>query len=132
MPAARKLLNHVSELGIRVAQWTNYRWSAEYSKSISIIYVFISSASSRFLRIGFPRTSRVKLNCLRNGVGRFHSSMYKWSLAPLLKCECGATEQTPDHVISACPIHGAPREVAGLTVLDNDTRCWLNTTTASI
>ena len=32
------------------------------------------------------------------GVGRYHSSMYKWGLAPSPNCECGATEQTADHV----------------------------------
>ena len=30
VPVARKLLNDLSKLGIRAAQWTNYRWSAKY------------------------------------------------------------------------------------------------------
>ena len=42
--------------------------------------------------------------------------MYKWSLAFSSNCECGAIKQTADHVISACPIHRKPGEVAGLTV----------------
>ena len=42
VPAARKLLNNLSKLGIRAAQWTNYRWSAEYSKRTSVLHVFIS------------------------------------------------------------------------------------------
>ena len=78
-----------------------------------------------------PRTAWVELNCLRTGGGRFHPSMYKWSLAPSPNCECGATDQTADHVISMCPMRRATRGVAGMTVLDEDTRCWLNTTTAS-
>ena len=73
-----------------------------------------------------------KLNGLRTGVGRFHSSIYKWSLALSPNCECGATEQTADHVISSCLIHHVPRETGGLQVLDDANRCWLNTTTASI
>ena len=32
----------------------------------------------------------------------------------------------------ACPIHRAPHGARGLTVLDDETRCWLNNTTASI
>ena len=56
-----------------------------------------------------PRTSWVRLNRLRTGVGRFHSSMYKWGLASLPNCECGATEQTEDHVISSCLIHHVTR-----------------------
>ena len=68
----------------------------------------------------------------RTGVGRFHSSMYKWGLAPSPNCECGATAQTADHVISSCLIHHVPRGTRGLQVLDEATRCWLNTTTASL
>ena len=33
---------------------------------------------------------------------RFHSSTYKWGLASSTNCECSATEQTADHVISSC------------------------------
>ena len=53
----------------------------------------------------------VKLNRLRTGVGRFHSSMHKWSLAPSSNCECGAFEQTAVHVLTACPIHWAPQHL---------------------
>ena len=49
-----------------------------------------------------------------------------------LNCECGVTEQTVDHVISSCVIHHVTRGTRGLQVLDNATRCRLNTTTASI
>ena len=58
--------------------------------------------------------------------------MNKWGLAPSLNCECGASQQTADYVLTACPIHRAPFGVRGLTVLDHETRCWLNNTTASI
>ena len=53
----------------------------------------------------------VKLNRLRTGVGRFHSSMHKWSLAPSPNCECSASEQTAVHVLTACPIHWAPQHL---------------------
>ena len=132
MHAARKQLNNLSKLGIRAVQWTNRRWSAEYSKPTSIFHVFIPRTSSKPLGMGFPRTSWVILDRLRTGVERFYLSMYKWGLAPSPNCKSGATNQTADHVISTCPIHREPRGVADLTVLDDDTRCWLNTTTASI
>ena len=78
------------------------------------------------------RLSCVRLNCLRTGVGRYHSSMYKLGLAPSPNCECGATEQSANHVISLCLLHHVPRRTRGLLVLDDATRCWLNTTTVSI
>ena len=132
MPVARKLLNELSKVGISTAQGTNYRWSAEYSKRTSVLYVFLSRVSCSPLGMVLPRTSWVKVNRLRAGFGRFHSSMYKWCLAASLNRERGATDQTADHVISTCPIHRALRGVGGLTVLDDDTPCLLNTTTASI
>ena len=76
--------------------------------------------------MGLPRAAWIKLNRLRTGVGRFHSSMHKWGLAPSPICECGASEQTADHVLTACPIHRAPHGARGLTVLDDETRCCLH------
>ena len=82
--------------------------------------------------MSLTRTAWVKLNRLRTGVGRFDSSMHKWGLAPSANCECGASEQTADHIILTCPIHRAPRGIMGLTGLDDETRCWLNSIIASI
>ena len=82
--------------------------------------------------MSLPRTFWVRLNRLRTGVERFHSSMYKWGLAPSPNCKCGATEQTADQVISSCLLRYVPRETRGLQVLDEATRCWLNTTAANI
>ena len=132
VPAAWKLLGSLSKLYIRVKQWTKHRWNADYLESTSRVRAFIPRVSSRPLGMSLPRTSWVRLNRLRTGVGRFHSSMYKWGLAPSPNCLCGATEQTADHVISSCLIHHVPRGTRGLQVLDDATRCWLNTTTASI
>ena len=93
---------------------------------------FVPQTGSKPVGMGLPRAAWVKLNRLRTGVGRFHSSMHKWGLAPSPNCECGASEQTADHVLTACPIHRAPHGARGLTVLDNETRCWLNDITASV
>ena len=129
VPAAWKLLGSLSKLDIRVKQWKKRKWNADYLESTSRVIAFIPRTTSRQLGLSVPRTSWVRLNRLRIGVGRFHSSMYKWGLAPSPNCECGATEQTADHVISSCLIHHVPRGTRGLQVLDDATRCWLNTTT---
>ena len=88
--------------------------------------------AARPVGMGLPRAAWVGLGHLQTGVGRFHSSMHKWGLAPSLNCECGASEQTADHVLTACPIHRAQHGARGLTVLDDETRCWLNDITASV
>ena len=132
VPVAWKLLDSLSELDIHVKQWTKHKWNADYLESTSRVHAFIPRVSSRPLGMSLPRTSWVRLNRLRTGVGRFYSSMYKWDLAPSPNCECGATEQTADHVISSCLIHFVPRGTRGQQILNDATRSWLNTTTASI
>ena len=49
-------------------------------------------------------------------------TMHKWDLASSAKCECGASEQTADHITLTCPTHRAPRGIMGLTVLDDEKR----------
>ena len=105
--AAWKLLDNLSELNIRVKQWTKHKWNADYLKSTSRV-------RSRPLGMSLPRRSWVRLNRLRTGAGRFYSSLYKWGLAPSPNCECGHTEQTANHVISSYPLNHVPRGTRGL------------------
>ena len=132
VPAAWKLLGSLSKLDIPVKQWRNRQWSAEYLEKTSKVRAFFPRISSRPLGMSLPRTSWVRLNRPRTGAECFYSSMYKWSLAPSPNCECGTTEQIADHVICSCVLHHVPRRTRGLQVLDDATRSWLNTTTASI
>ena len=132
VPAAWKLFGSLSKLNIRVKQWTKHEWNADHLESISRVRAFIPRVSLRPFGMSLARTSRVRLNRLQTGVGRFHSSMYKWSLTPSPNCKCGAIEKTTDHVISSCLIHHVSRGTRSLQVLDDATRCWLNATTASI
>jgi len=39
--------------------------------------------------------------------------------------QCGAEEQTVDHVVLQCPIDRPPHGLHGLTVLDDETTEWL-------
>ena len=129
---ARNLLDNLVRLGIRASEWTNHKWNAEYCENVSRLRAFVPRTGARSVEMGLPRAAWFRLNRLRTGVGRFHSSMHKWGLAPSPNCECGASEQTANHVLTACPIHRAPHGARGLTVLDDETRCWRNKTTASI
>ena len=52
--------------------------------------------------------------------------------SPLPNCKRGAAKRTADHVLIVCLIHQAPHGAQGLTVLDDETQCWLNNITASI
>ena len=115
VPVARNLLDNLARLGIRASEWTNHKRNAEYYENASRLRAFVPRTDARPVGMGLPRAAGVKLNRLQTGVGRFYSSMHKWSLAPLPNCECGASEQTADHVLTACPIHRAPHGARGLT-----------------
>ena len=104
----------------------------EYCKNASRLRAFVPGTGARSVGMDLFRVAWVKLNRLRTGVGRFYSSMHKWGLAPSPYGECGASEQTADHILTAYSIHRAPHEARGLTVLDDETRCWFNNTTVSI
>ena len=121
VPAARNLLDNLARLGIRASEWTNHKWKTEYCENASRLRAFVPEAGARPVAMSLPRAGCVKLNRPRTGVGRFHSCMHKWGLAPSPNCECGASEQTADYVLTACPIHRAPHGVRGLTVLDDET-----------
>ena len=132
VPGARNLLDNLARLSIRVSEWTKHKWKTEYCEGASRLRAFVSETGARPVGMGLPRAAWVKLNRLGTGVWQFHSSLHKWGLAPSPNCECGASEQTADHVLTACPIHRALHEARGLTDLDDETRCWLNNITSSI
>ena len=74
VPGARNLLCNLTRLGIRASEWTNHKWNAEYCENAYKLRAFVPETSARPVEMGLPRADCVKLNCLRTGVGRFHSS----------------------------------------------------------
>ena len=77
VPGARNLLDNLARLGIRASEWTNHKWNAEYCGNAFRLRAFVPEASARPVGMGLPRAAWVRLNRLRTGVGRFHSSMHK-------------------------------------------------------
>ena len=77
VPAARNLLDNLARLGICASEWTNHKWKAKYCENASRLHAFVPGTGARPVKMGLPRAAWVKLNRLRTGVGRFHSSMHK-------------------------------------------------------
>ena len=96
VPGVRNLLDNLARLGIRASEWTNHKWKMEYCENVSRLRACIPETGARPVGMGLPRAAWVKLNRLRTGVGRFHSSMDQWglllhriaSVAPLSKHHC--------------------------------------------
>ena len=74
--------------------------------------------------MALPRTACAWLNHLYTGVGCFRSCLYKWGMASSEAYECGAEEQTVEHVPFTVQ-YRPPCGVHGLTVLDDETIKWL-------
>ena len=106
VPGAWNLLDNLARLGIRASEWINHKWKMEYCENASRLHAFVPETGARPVGMGLPRAAWVKLNCLRTGVGQFHLSMHKWGLAPSPNFECGTSEQTADHFLTACPVIG--------------------------
>ena len=106
----------------RQVRLRNHKWKTEYCENVSRLSAFVPWTGARPVGMDLPRAAWVKLDRLRTGVGRFHLSMHKWGLVLSPNCECGASEQTADHVLTACPIYRAPHGAQGLTVSDDKTQ----------
>ena len=77
VPGARNILDNLARLGIRASEWTNYKWKTEYCENASRLRAFVPRTGAKPVGMGLPRVAWIKLNRLRTGVGRFHSSMQK-------------------------------------------------------
>jgi len=61
--------------------------------------IFIPSTGTYPHRVTLTRRAWVWLNHLRTSVRCFRSCLYIWGMASSAACECGAEEQTVDHVV---------------------------------
>ena len=123
--------HHLSDLaptGVTKQSWLRTRWKDDWlAAPPTRLHNFIRDPHS-VPGLDLPRKQWTTLNRLRTGVGRFSSSMLKWGLNDYSVCECGAPEQTVDHILDVCPQHRPPSGREGIVSLDEDTRAWLAST----
>ena len=101
VPPARKLLDSLFEMDVRASQWMNTKWDMEYSANALSLHAFIPRLAPDpwvWVCLGQPGSSSTI--CVL---------VLDVSVRQCANCECGASEQTADHIISQCPIHRAPR-----------------------
>ena len=91
-------MQHNTE-GTCAEHWANHQWNAERADNPIGLRTFIPDTGTHPPSgMTLPRRAWVRLSRLRTGVGRFRSCLYKWGMASSAACECGAEEQTVDHV----------------------------------
>jgi len=105
VPAAQQLVSFSDNSNIRAGQWADHQWNTEWADYTTRLRTLIPDTSTHTPGMTLPRRAWVRLNLLRTGVGHFRSCLYKWVMTSSAACECGAEEQTVDHVVLQCPIH---------------------------
>ena len=115
----------LSTSNMGVAHWADHKWRDEWKSNTSRLHDFVPVVELPPSGISLLRPAWVKLNRLRTGVGLFRSTMHKWGMAPSAACECGAEEQTADHIITSCPLYLSPNGPRGISAVDDDTVAWL-------
>ena len=126
VPAALDFLNDADAWSTSEAgSWADHKGNMEWQECASRLYGFLADVGSLPSGMHFPRPAWVRLNRLRTGVGLFRSTMHKWGMAPSPACECGADEQTADHLIISCPIYHHPNGAGGLASDDMKLKDWL-------
>ena len=89
--------------------------SAEWQLSTSRLCEYILSPSKYCPGSDLPRKSWVKLDRLRTGVGRLNADIWRWGLSKSPASDCGADQQTSDHIFTECPLYHPPIGLHGLT-----------------
>ena len=96
----------------------------ELDKNITRLHSFATDVEPLPPGHELSRLGWVRLNRLRNDIGRFESLMYRWRLTTTAVCDCDAEQQTPEHLLCQCPIYNLARKDE-LLVLDDNTIDWL-------
>ena len=103
--------------------WAEGTWETRWDTTRCRLRTFIQTPSNKHIRHDLARYSLVRLNRIRTGYGRFNANMNQMGLSPSASCDCGATDETAQHIASECPLR---RCKGDLVVLDLTARNWLH------
>ena len=130
VPATQQPTSSSDDNNIRAAHWADHQWNVEWADNPTRLRTLFPTPASP--RMTLPRRAWVRLKRLHTSVGCFRSCLYKWGMASSAACECGAEEQTVDHVVLQCPIHRPLHRLHGLAVQDVETTQWMLNTCPEI
>ena len=118
--------------GHQCSRMAVHRWSIGWREGTSRLHSFFDDVDALPPGMGLTRPAWVQLNRFRTGVGLFRSSMYKWGRDSTASCECGAEEQTADHILTSCPIYRHTNGIRGLLTVNESLARWLFDTCPAI
>jgi len=101
---------------------TEQRWTGRYIpetlRTSRRLRTFILDIGTHPAGMALPRTAWSVLTASAPVLGVSAPDYTNGGMAPSAAYECGAEEQTVDHVVLHCPIHRPPHGLHGLRVLD--------------
>ena len=100
----------------------------ELRKNATRLHTFNKNASPTPPEFNFSRPALVKLNRLQTDLGLFSSETHKRGMSSTAVCECGAKEQTADHVVASCSVYHHPNRARVLSDVDRSQMNWLKET----
>ena len=104
--------------------WAEGTWETRWNTTRCRLRTFIQTPSNKPIGHDLARYSLVRLNRIRTGYGRFNANMNQMGLSPSASCECGATDQTGQHIASECPLHRCKEDlVVSLQLATGCTTC---------
>ena len=133
LTSRKALIPHLKRLsddsnGLSPDAWAMGEWTERWnSLPENGLHAFIDHPSFRPPGCNLDRLSWSRLNRLRTGHGRFRASMFRWGFCNSPTCECGESNQTADHILDECSMHGCPGRES-LQNLDDDFIRWLKST----
>ena len=128
---AHRLLRSTPE-DVSSRSWLSTRWNEEWrAAEHPRLHSFINTPD-HVPGQDMPRRQWTTYNRIRTGVGRFGEAMKRLGLKSTSECECGAPNQSMQHIMDDCIMHRPPNGERGLTDLDEDTRIWLASTSLEI
>jgi len=99
VPAAQQLISSSDNSNIRETHWADHQWNAEWADNPTRLRIFIPDTGTHPFGMTLSRGAWVRLNRLRTGVGLFRTCLYRLAMTSTAACECGAEEQTVEHIV---------------------------------
>uniref|UniRef100_A0A8D8LZW3 Reverse transcriptase n=1 Tax=Cacopsylla melanoneura TaxID=428564 RepID=A0A8D8LZW3_9HEMI len=78
-------------------------WKATWERNCPALYKGLPCINSQPPGFDTRRKVWVTLNRIRTNTGKCAHSLHQWGKADSAACDCGAEEQTIQHIVTECP-----------------------------
>ena len=102
--------------------WAGGIWETRWGIRRCRLRECVHTPSCKSMGHNLARLSLMRLNRVGTGYDRLNVNTNQMGLSPSASCQCGAANQTEQHIASECPLHSCNDD---LVVLDTAARNWL-------